>query len=271
MRLDAGIGMLLDKLEGSGKANDTLVIYLGDHGAQFSRGKTSVYEAGLRVPLIVSFPGRTKQGLVRDELVSTVDLLPTILDAVGVEGPENLPGRSLLPLCRGEEQRWREYLVGVTTGAAPVLYFPQTSIRDERYKLIVSPLRGRPNICADHYLNGRLSFFVAGVTREELDIAPEHIQRVYERYMNPPPMELYDLEKDPFEWHNLAEDPAHDAVRRRLLDALRRWQRETRDPLADEALLRRFTEEHDRAPEKDYRRDRSFRWEYLDYFWGYMH
>jgi N-sulfoglucosamine sulfohydrolase len=109
-RLDSGIGMLLKKLARAGHEQDTLVIYLGDHGAQFQRGKLSCYEGGLRVPLIVRWPGQAKEGLVSEELVATVDLLPTILDAVGAEVPAGLAGRSMVPLLCEDPVTWREYL-----------------------------------------------------------------------------------------------------------------------------------------------------------------
>ncbi|HIG81254.1 MAG TPA: DUF229 domain-containing protein, partial [Verrucomicrobiales bacterium] len=97
-RLDTGIGLLLEELENSGKADNTIVIYLGDHGAQFSRGKTSVYEAGLRVPFIIRWPDHTKAGHVANELVSSLDILPTVLQAANVKPPAGLDGRALQPL-----------------------------------------------------------------------------------------------------------------------------------------------------------------------------
>ena len=95
--------MLLERLAKSGKSENTLVIYIGDHGAQFSRGKATCYEGGLRIPFIVRWPGTVRAGLVRENLVSTIDILPTILDAVGVDNMRSLPGMSLLPLARGED------------------------------------------------------------------------------------------------------------------------------------------------------------------------
>lgn len=92
-RLDEGVALLLEELNKAQLAENTLVIYFGDHGAQFPRGKGTVYEGGLRVPLIIRWPGHAQPGLVRNELVSTVDLLPTILSAVGVASPSNFPGR----------------------------------------------------------------------------------------------------------------------------------------------------------------------------------
>ena len=101
---------MLEALQRAGKAEETLVIFTTDHGPQLSRGKTSIYEAGLRVPYIMRWPGRVKKGLVRDELLSHVDILPTIMEAAGLTCPEIVAGQSVLPLIRGASPAWREYL-----------------------------------------------------------------------------------------------------------------------------------------------------------------
>ena len=84
-RLDSLVGDLLAALERSGKADNTLVIYFGDHGADFLRGKRTSYEGGVRVPLIIRWPKQAKSGQVREELVSTVDLMPTLLAVAQAE------------------------------------------------------------------------------------------------------------------------------------------------------------------------------------------
>ena len=97
-RLDSLVGDLLAAHERSGKADNTLVIYFGDHGADFLRGKRTSYEGGVRVPLIARWPNRAKSGQIREELVSTVDLMPTLLAVAQAEPVSGLPGRSLMPL-----------------------------------------------------------------------------------------------------------------------------------------------------------------------------
>jgi len=268
-RLDAGIGMLLDRLEKSGKANNTLVIYIGDHGAQFSRGKATCYEGGLRIPFIVRWPGKIKAGLVRNELISTIDILPTIIEAVGVSELPHLPGRSLLPLARGEDAEWRDYLFAERTAYSASTFYPQRTVRDSRYKLIVNLLHDRPNPVYDNYLHQRGSFFMYGTNPEELASASEAVQRGYETWHNPPPVELYDLQAGPHEFVNLAGRPKFKKVQERLLAALSDWQRRTHDSVADKAKLARLTAEHvevhKKYPDQGYRRDPKFRWRYLDY------
>ena len=267
-RLDTGIGLLLEELARSGKADNTLVIYLGDHGAQFSRGKTSVYEGGLRVPLIVRWPGHTKAGHVATELVSSLDILPTVLQATNVKPPAGLDGRALQPLLEGRFVKWREHLFAHKMGAAAHFYYPQVAIRDARYKLIASPLR-RANPPAQIYTDNSGVFFIAGTRKDEVAAASPIIQKAYATYHNPPPVELYDLQVDPYEFKNLANVPKHAAVQKRLHGRLREWQRDTGDPLADAAALKRYTTEIDEAaalkPFLSYRRDKNFRWRYLDW------
>ena len=269
MRLDTGVGMLLSKLEQVGKAEDTLVIYLGDHGAQFSRGKCTCYEGGLRVPMICRWPGHLAPGAAPQEIVSTIDLLPTILDAVGADALDGLPGRSLLPLARGESVPWRRHLFAEHNADAAFMLFPQRSIRDGRYKLILNLLQDRRNSFAEDYKLHHNSFFNAGAEEEEIESAGEVVGAAYATWEESPPVELYDLKEDPYEFHNLADDPAHAKVRERLLKALSDWQEDTRDPLADPAKLARFAQEHDeivrKYPGTSYRNAKEFRWHYLQY------
>jgi len=101
-RVDTGIGLLLDALESTDQAEETLVIYTADHGAQFSRGKMTCYELGIRLPLIIRWPGETEPGTVRTELTSQIDVMPTILDAADVPIPSDATGKSLRSLLTGD-------------------------------------------------------------------------------------------------------------------------------------------------------------------------
>jgi N-sulfoglucosamine sulfohydrolase len=105
-RLDTLVGDLLAVLQRSGKAENTVVVYLGDHGADMLRGKRTCYEGGLRIPLLLRWPGRV-QPQRRGELVSTVNLMPTLLAAAGAPSPPGLPGRDLEPLFKDGVADWR--------------------------------------------------------------------------------------------------------------------------------------------------------------------
>ena len=261
-RLDTGVGMLLERLEESSAGDDTLVIYLGDHGAQFARGKLTCYESGLRVPLVVRWPGVAKPGSVRRELVSTVDLLPTILQAARAEIPPGLAGRSLQPLVRGEAVAWRECLFAEYHSHYPPLYFPQRSVRDGRYKLIVNLMQDRPSPAAKCYRSPDVWW--TNLTDQEVAAADERVRRAYDTWDNAPPEEIYDLEDDPHEFDNLAGKAEHAEVRERLRAALEAWQHETDDPLVDPEKLARLTREQD-AVAADYRKNKAYTWRYHEY------
>ena len=266
-RPDSGVGMLLEVIAKAGQTDDTLVIYLGDHGAQFSRGKTTLYEGGVKVPFIVHWPGRGKRGLISDKLVSSVDILPTVLDAVDIEPPRALPGRSLLPLCEGLAATWREYLFTEKAGCAPWWTCPKRTVRDKQYKLHVALTPNREDPTHDAYATRKNAFFKAGTAPGELAAAPAKIRTAYATWKANPAVELYDLIADPHEWTNLADDPKYAPVRDRLVKALAAWQTDTADPFTDPEKLKKYLAEMDAIGAKNtqYRRKKGFRWKYLDY------
>jgi len=276
-RLDALCGRLLQALQASGKADNTIVIYLGDHGAQFSRGKQSSYEAGLRIPLLVHDPRLRRQRASAPELVSVVDLLPTLLDLAGLPKPDHLPGASLLPLLRTITARpIRKHLFTASDGGAPVMFHPMRSVRDGRYKLIhnLLPDRGNPDFLL--YARHFNPHFDGGTEEGELARAPGAVRRAYDRWRHPPEYELYDLQRDPLEWNDLSADPAMAVVLETLKAALQEWQRETRDPLADTAILNAYAREVDEVvmkyPGEGHRKAKDFEWRFTrrfqEHVWG---
>jgi N-sulfoglucosamine sulfohydrolase len=225
-RIDATIGMLTDLLHETNHWDDTLIIFLGDHGPPFARGKTSCYEAGLRVPFVARWPGVSKPH-VSNRLVGSVDIYPTILDAAGVELPGRLHGRSLRPvLADADSADWRRTLVAEFHfhGGSP--FFPRRAITDGRFKLIhnlrAGELSASPSVDGDR----------ANVMAQQLG-ADHPARQAMERLKDPPQWELYDLRDDPIEFVDLSEDPTLADEARRLKQALREWQKRTEDPFAD--------------------------------------
>jgi len=264
MRLDEGVGELLTALDRAGATENTLVIYLSDHGAQFPRGKLASFESSLQVPLVLRWPGRIPRGQVRGELVATVDLLPTVLEAAGIQGPARLAGTSLLPLAAGGDGPWRKHLFAEYHAHVPPLYFPQRTVRDDRYKLIVNLLADRPNPVAAAYSHAEQPPYPSYVTPTEVARGAEEVRRAYAAWSDAAPIELYDLQTDPHEWRNRADDPELVNVKARLLGELAAWRAETGDPLVDEGKLAQLTAEHD-AVAPHYQRPDSFEWKYPAY------
>ncbi len=266
-RLDTGIGLLLDQLADTGHAEDTLVIYLADHGPQFSRGKCAVYELALKVPFLIRWPGAGANRRSA-QLVSAIDIVPTILDALGLPSRPELPGRSLRPLVHGHSVPWRESLCCEWTSShpspAPSFLYPQRTIRDARYKLIKTLVPEEPNPVEEYYTKHVL--IDTGTTQWEIDHAPPSVQSLYRLWRQPPPCELYDLREDPHEFNNLADSATHRHIHDRLLQQLGDWQEQTGDSLRHPHLLRRLLDDDRRvAQSPGMHRQPDFRWPYLDY------
>jgi N-sulfoglucosamine sulfohydrolase len=230
-----------------------------------ARGKVTVYEGGMRVPYFVRWPGVTKPNHRSEVLVSTIDLLPTFMDAAGASTPKGLPGKSLRPILDGEADGvFREFLACERNCDAAFLTFPQRTIRDARYKLIYSPVRDREDPAARYYRIHGASHWAGCLTDEELAGASEQTKAGYARWLHPPEIQLYDLKNDPHEWNDLSDDPDYTATKQRLRDALKQWQVDTDDALADPAKFQMLMEEND-AVVKAKRRSPKGGWQYLEY------
>ena len=262
-RLDSLIGDLLAALARSGKADNTLIIYLGDHGADLLRSKRTSYEGGVRVPLIVRWPGKAKPGQVRDELVSTVDLMPTLLAVAGAEPVADLPGCSLAPLLRGDESPWRRYLFTEYHTHSPHNFYPQRTVRNARYKLIQNLMPGQTNPGYDYTLQ---HFFPD--LPQAVDAAPDPVRAAYRRMKTPPEYELYDLEADPHEFRNLAADPGHADTLAELKKQLADWRTRTKDPLLNAENLKRLKAEIDACMVDGEPRKPQLTLTYPDYFFA---
>ncbi len=239
MRLDAYIGRLLQVLGASGKAKNTVVVYIGDHGADVMRGKRTSYEGGVRIPMIIRWPGASA-GQRRAELVSTLDLFPTFCEIAGARTPKALVGRSLKPILHGQTPEWRRYLFTEFHLHSNHNPWPQRTVRDERFKLIHNPVvtkAGEVNPGYDFTMGKK---FFAAEEAELMAKASVQVRAAYALMKKPPPFELYDLQTDPYEFQNLADNPAHAETRARLITEMRRWQKETNDPLIDPAIARRL-------------------------------
>ncbi|MEM7144068.1 MAG: sulfatase [Verrucomicrobiota bacterium] len=260
-RLDSQIGELLGALRESGKAENTLIVYMGDHGADLLRGKRTSFEGGVRVPLILNWAGKVEPGQVRDELVSTLDLMPTFLEVAGADAVAGLAGRSLLDLVRGGVPDWRRYLFTEYHTHSAHNYYPQRTVRDERFKLICNLMPGELNP-GYAFTNGR---FFEGLD-EAIASAPEPVRGAYRRMERPPEYELYDLEADPYEFVNLADEAAHTETLKRLQGVLAEWREESGDPMLRPENVRRLKAEIDACVSDGEAKKDRLTLEYPEYF-----
>ena len=247
-RLDEGIGMVLKDLEKLKQRDNTLVIYMADHGGDFVRGKTTCYEGGVRVPMIVNYPNSFPKGHAENALVSTMDILPTVLRETGLTIPKHLVGTPLQDLQNPNTPR-RKYIHTFNTGSAAPLLYLTFGIRDDRYKLIYNPVRDQN---------------LAGISRYKNSRVPQDLWRA--GYVNPPEFELYDLSKDPYELNNLAGDPDQQKNKARLFKAMRDFQKEIDDPFLDQGNVDFFVREQ-KDPKRQPRKRSQETWSHLKKFW----
>ena len=167
-------------------------------------------------------------------MVSTVDILPTILDAVGEPIPEGLHGRSLRPVVSDPKAAWREYLVAEFHFHGTRPFYPRRGIRNRRYHLIHNLLAGsnKPSTRIDGDQAYRLS------QTDRFDNTA--VRRAFNTFANPPEFELYDTENDPAELNNLGGNRKLAGVEERLKEALLRWRHETDDPLLDPLFVEKL-------------------------------
>jgi len=213
--IDDGVGTILDALEDAELDDETLVVFTTEHGIAFPLAKGSCYDAGIEAALLLRCPDIADDGSRYEELISNVDVLPTILELVGIDVPERLNGRSFLPLLTGEGYEPRDRVYAEMTWHD--MYNPVRAIRTTRHKYIRN-FWHLPRV----YLTKDIFASEAGrEVRETHGVPP----RPYE--------ELYDLRNAPQEDENVVYEPRYQDVRAELSRQLYEWMDATNDPLLD--------------------------------------
>jgi N-sulfoglucosamine sulfohydrolase len=225
-RLDETVARVLAALDEHGALDDTLIVFTSDNGAAFPFAKSTLYEAGVRMPLIVRGPG-VARGATSAAFVSLVDLLPTALELFDVAPVHALDGMSLLPLLRGESATTRPSIVTAHTGNLGGDDYPCRAIRGERFKYI-------RNFKADEpFVNNVVGHTLTWESGEELAARDPQVHRRMQSFLYRPTDELYDLSADPDELANLAGDPRFDATLADCRAQLRAWMASAGDPLLE--------------------------------------
>ena len=211
--MDEGVGSILAELDNLGLSDSTLVLFTTDHGLALPRAKCTLYDAGLEVALMIRHPQNPGWAGQRiSEPVSHVDVLPTLFDMAGLPEPVGVAGSSLRPAVeRGDAIR--KYCFSQLT--FHTYYDPKRSVRSSRHKLIVN-FSNAPRIMdpTQSWIHRSLPVDLGGPT-----IGTSCT------------VELYDLEADPAELINKAEDPLHNPTLKELLAVLLEWMRDNDDPL----------------------------------------
>jgi len=225
-RMDAEVGEILAILDQQGLDDSTLVIFTGDNGMPFPRAKGSLYDAGIRVPLLARWPGRIRPGAVSQELVSAVDLPVTWLELAGIAPSKKMQGRSLLGLFSDPGRPHRQAVFAERNWHNN--FDPMRSVRTRQHKLIFN---ARPELPYRPIADLEASPTWASYLEEARSRPSGALLDRHRQLLAPsrPSIELYHLEKDPGEFHNLASDPAYAETRRNLEYKLSDWMHETQD------------------------------------------
>tara|TARA_B100000900_G_scaffold255507_1_gene217710 strand:+ start:154 stop:1812 length:1659 start_codon:yes stop_codon:yes gene_type:complete len=220
--LDKEVGVLLDQLEADGVMENSVIFFWSDHGGNLLRQKRAVGDSGLHVPLIIRYPNGYRAGETESRMVSLMDLGPTVLSLTGQKPPKYMDGKAF---AGPFEEAPRDYIFG-SADRFDESTDMQRSVLDGRYVYIKNFMPELPLIYRNRY-------------REQIPMNKHLIEldaegklegdAAYIFMKTKPQEELYDLKNDPYEVHNLANDPAHAEKLKEMSTQLSQWQSAIQD------------------------------------------
>jgi len=236
---DAEVGQAMKHLDDAGVADNTLFLYTSEQGAPFPHGKCTCYDDGLHTALVARWPRRVKAGTTTDALVQYVDITPTLVEAAGgdpaaidtgrpdAKGYRGFDGRSFLGVLLGKTDSHNDYVYGAHTTRGIIACsdcYPIRSIRSNRYKYIRN-LNYKTAFHNTVIAHDKL-YWPSWVEKAKTDPKAAYLVGMYEHR---PAEELYDIQADPWELKNLADDPALAQVKADLSRRLDAWMAQQGD------------------------------------------
>ncbi|MBD2752551.1 sulfatase family protein [Spirosoma validum] len=228
-RLDNQVGDITRLLEETGQDKNTIVVFLGEQGAQFPGAKWNLWDAGQKSSMLVKWPGMVKPGTQTEALVQYEDITPTLIDLAGGKEIDGLDGKSFLPVLTGKSQRARQYAYGIHNNIPEGNPYPIRSIRDTRYKLIL-------NLTPDAEYYNR---FMMNAKKQDPEsvwsswtskaASDSKAKRLTERFVKRPAVEFYDTQADPWEMNNLADNPTYQERINQYKQKLQAWMKQQGD------------------------------------------
>ena len=224
-RIDQGMGRFVEHLKTSGKHDNTVLIYISDNGIAFPGAKTTAYEPGLNLPCIVRTPWQRNKGIACDALVNWADLTPTILDFAGATPADyEFHGRSFKPVLERKHVEDWDTTYASHTFHEITMYYPMRVVRERRFKLIWNIAHGLDYPFASDLWESATWQGTINSGRKLYG------KRTVDAYLHRPKFELYDLQNDPHEVKNLADDPQYKDRLDAMKEKLRIFQKQTKDP-----------------------------------------
>jgi len=236
---DKMLGEVMQAIDKSGQKNNTVVMFISDQGAQFPSAKWTVYDQGLRVPLLVRWPGKVSAGSTSDALVSLVDLTPTLVDLGEGKAIDGLDGISFKNVFLNKKKTHRKYLFAETS-VEPHFWYnytpSRTVITEEGFHYIKNYHPGARFITHIDQVEQNEYYFDTWVSDAKTN---ERTKFLLDRYSYHPPEELFDLNTDRDEFKNLANNPAYKNKKlelEQLLDKELATQGETNEMILEGTL-----------------------------------
>ena len=228
-RADDCVARIMQALADSGEEDQTVVLFLSDHGMPLPFAKTQLYHHSTHTPMAIRWPGVTKPGtLERQHMVSAVDLLPTLLDIAGIAHPAGIDGRSFTSVLKGNSQDGREYVIKEYNENAGRSRDPMRAVQTRKFLYLFNP-----------WSNGTRIFATAttgtNTYRQMVKLAPGNklLAQRLEIYKHRVAEEFFDVEKDPDCLVNLIHSPRHKQVIEQQRQRLLAWMEETGDPMLE--------------------------------------
>lgn len=223
---DTQVGKICDMLKAKGLEENTLFILLSEQGNGFPFAKWTCYKQGLQSGMLIRWPGKIKAGIQTNAMVEYVDVIPTLLDIIGQKPSMQCDGKSFFPVLQGKKENHKQYVFGIQTTRGinnGSEYYGSRSVRNKRYSYIINLT---PEAKFMNAITQGNSFWKSWIREAEHD---EFAKTQVDKYQYRPMEELYDMQKDPYEMVNLADDPKYKEVKKELRKQLLLWMEEQGD------------------------------------------
>lgn len=228
-KMDDNVGKLLRSLDEHALSDNTMLMFTADQGPQWPFAKWSLYDDGIRVPMLIRWPGQVKAGGHTGALISHADVLPTLVEIAGGQAPTGIDGQSFLDVITSETDKHRDVVFATHTGDGMMNRSPARMLRTMQYKYILNlapevVYHTHMDKATDH--DGGREYWSSWIEKAKTD---KHAATVLQRYHHHPAEELYDVENDHDELNNLADDPAYKTVIADFRKQMAAWRKAQAD------------------------------------------
>ncbi|AJR05254.1 sulfatase [Photobacterium gaetbulicola] len=227
-RLDDTVGEMMSVLDEKGVSDNTIVLFLSDNGIASPFAKSNVYRNSNHTPFFVRWPDKIDASVDDEHFISMVDLMPTLLDAAGIEIPDSLDGRSFLPLLQGDSQADRDYVFTQYHENAGGRVFPMAAVQNSDWLYIFNPWAVGGRVYKTSANNSDTFKAMKKLASDN----PEIKERV-DFFLNRTVTELYDLRTDPDATNNLAGKSEFKEQQMKIAEMMRQHMEQYHDPLLE--------------------------------------